>query len=89
MYRPCDARCMYATGEDCECSCGGANHRCGFIGKEEAPSFSPAFKARPFLIPRLIRGKKAQRGNDGLPLFDAKIAHENAQEAAQLTMPLT
>lgn len=22
----CDARCMNATGHDCECSCGGKNH---------------------------------------------------------------
>lgn len=22
----CDARCMNATGHNCECSCGGANH---------------------------------------------------------------
>lgn len=22
----CDARCMNATGHDCECSCGGRNH---------------------------------------------------------------
>lgn len=25
----CDARCMFATGPDCECSCGGANHGIG------------------------------------------------------------
>lgn len=27
--RRCDARCMYAKGPDCECSCGGANHGIG------------------------------------------------------------
>ena len=26
----CDIRCMMATGPDCECSCGGANHGRGF-----------------------------------------------------------
>ena len=26
----CDVRCMTATGPDCECSCGGANHGRGF-----------------------------------------------------------
>jgi hypothetical protein len=25
----CDARCIYAKGPDCECSCGGANHGVG------------------------------------------------------------
>jgi hypothetical protein len=25
----CDARCIYAKGPDCECSCGGANHGAG------------------------------------------------------------
>lgn len=26
MHRLCDDRCTYATGNDCECSCGGKNH---------------------------------------------------------------
>lgn len=26
VNRSCDGRCMAATGGDCECSCGGANH---------------------------------------------------------------
>ncbi len=26
----CDARCMFATGPNCECSCGGANHAIGW-----------------------------------------------------------
>lgn len=25
----CDARCLYATGKLCECSCGGKNHGAG------------------------------------------------------------
>lgn len=29
--RPCDARCLYAKGPDCECSCGGANHGAGHV----------------------------------------------------------
>ncbi len=27
----CDARCQYAKGPDCECSCSGANHGAGWI----------------------------------------------------------
>lgn len=27
----CNARCQGATGHDCECQCGGANHGRGFI----------------------------------------------------------
>jgi hypothetical protein len=27
----CDARCMGATGPNCECSCGGKNHGRGFV----------------------------------------------------------
>lgn len=27
--RPCDARCIYAKGPNCECSCKGANHGAG------------------------------------------------------------
>lgn len=27
--KPCDARCIYAKGPDCECSCAGANHGAG------------------------------------------------------------
>jgi hypothetical protein len=26
----CDARCLAATGPDCECSCGGENHGAGY-----------------------------------------------------------
>jgi hypothetical protein len=26
----CDARCMYATGPDCNCPCGGIGHGAGF-----------------------------------------------------------
>jgi hypothetical protein len=26
----CDASCIYATGNDCDCACQGANHRSGF-----------------------------------------------------------
>lgn len=28
---PCDSRCTHATGPNCECSCGGANHGTGRI----------------------------------------------------------
>ena len=31
----CDARCMYATGKLCECSCGGRNHGAGNLPIEE------------------------------------------------------
>jgi hypothetical protein len=27
--KPCDARCIYAKGPNCECSCSGANHGIG------------------------------------------------------------
>ena len=27
---PCDDRCMFAKGDDCDCYCGGANHKQGF-----------------------------------------------------------
>jgi hypothetical protein len=33
-HRPgirCDARCQYAKGPDCECSCAGANHGRGWM----------------------------------------------------------
>lgn len=26
---PCDDRCMFAKGDDCECECGGRNHKQG------------------------------------------------------------
>jgi len=26
----CDPRCMFAVGPQCECSCAGANHGCGY-----------------------------------------------------------
>jgi hypothetical protein len=26
--KACDGRCMAATGQDCECACGGKNHGC-------------------------------------------------------------
>lgn len=26
----CSAECMFAVGEDCQCACGGVNHRAGF-----------------------------------------------------------
>jgi hypothetical protein len=28
----CDARCIHATGQRCECSCGGENHGIGGLG---------------------------------------------------------
>ena len=28
-HKTCDARCIYARGADCECSCAGANHGAG------------------------------------------------------------
>lgn len=28
---PCDERCQYAMGPNCDCSCGGANHGCGSL----------------------------------------------------------
>jgi len=27
---PCDDRCMFAKGDDCDCYCGGKNHKQGF-----------------------------------------------------------
>jgi hypothetical protein len=27
---PCDDRCMFAKGDDCDCECGGKNHKQGF-----------------------------------------------------------
>lgn len=27
---PCDDRCMFAKGDDCDCECGGENHKQGF-----------------------------------------------------------
>lgn len=29
--KKCDGRCMGATGHNCECSCGGANHGIGMV----------------------------------------------------------
>ena len=26
----CTAECMFAVGDDCDCACGGRNHRAGF-----------------------------------------------------------
>ncbi len=34
---PCDDRCQYATGPICSCSCGGRNHRAGYIHVERVP----------------------------------------------------
>lgn len=31
---PCDYRCMFARGHDCECSCGGKNHGRGDAGAQ-------------------------------------------------------
>lgn len=30
---PCDARCAFAKGHDCQCSCGGKNHGAGHVMK--------------------------------------------------------
>ncbi len=46
--RPCDDRCQYATREFCSCSCGGANHRAGYI-------------APPAKIPVWVRHRDAKR----------------------------
>lgn len=29
---PCDPSCMMATRSECECSCGGENHGCSWLG---------------------------------------------------------
>lgn len=34
---PCDDRCQYATRNVCSCSCGGENHRRGYIHAETVP----------------------------------------------------
>lgn len=44
---PCNAACQYATGPWCSCSCGGANHRRGYINVE--------------MVPKLIRQRDADR----------------------------
>lgn len=36
---PCDDRCQYAWGPWCSCSCGGANHRRGYIDVEMVPAW--------------------------------------------------
>lgn len=47
----CDARCMNATGHQCECACGGANHGAGSVtDKTKALVARPIptwFKPRP------------------------------------------
>lgn len=31
-FVPCTDECMFAKGEDCDCHCGGTNHRVGTFG---------------------------------------------------------
>lgn len=38
----CDARCIYAKGPDCECSCGGANHGAGHQPRTLTPERTDA-----------------------------------------------
>ncbi len=35
--QPCDSRCQYAWGPNCSCSCGGDNHRAGYINPHLVP----------------------------------------------------
>lgn len=51
---PCDDRCQFATGPWCSCSCGGDNHRRGYIYIEMVP----AWKREE------IRERDAKRHND-------------------------
>jgi hypothetical protein len=37
LNHPCDARCLFARGPNCECSCGGANHGCGMPELPQLP----------------------------------------------------
>lgn len=34
---PCDDRCQYAVGPICSCTCGGDNHRAGYIASGQVP----------------------------------------------------
>lgn len=37
--QPCDDRCQYAIGTFCSCSCGGDNHRAGYIHEDLVPAW--------------------------------------------------
>jgi len=42
---PCDGRCTHATGPECECSCGGANHGSGKLVKVATVNNIPVLQA--------------------------------------------
>jgi hypothetical protein len=67
---PCDARCQYAVGPACSCSCGGRNHRRGYID--------------PGLVPAYIRERDAQRHADRLARAAAKSAAARAAHADRM-----
>lgn len=57
---PCDDRCQYATGPICSCSCGGTNHRVGYINVA--------------MVPVWVRERDAQRHADKLARAAGKAA---------------
>lgn len=70
----CDSRCQYAIGNLCECSCGGANHRAGWI----APTFNGEVPAS--LVDR-FRKAAARRAAQGQARREANAARKAAKKA--------
>ena len=66
---PCDDRCMFATGFECDCQCQGVNHQRG----GELSSVQRA-------IPRTVAGRRIPILTAGTPEWDTAWAMYEARE---------
>lgn len=66
---PCDDRCMFAKGDDCDCECGGKNHQKG--------SMLTAVQRE---IPRTVAGRRIPLLTPGTPEWDIAWAMYEARE---------
>jgi hypothetical protein len=67
---PCDDRCQYAVGPVCSCSCGGENHRRGYLGGA--------------LVPAYIRERDAKRHAERASRAASKAAATRKLQAAAM-----
>ena len=66
---PCDDRCMFAKGLDCDCECGGKNHQKGNL-----------LTAVQRAIPRTKAGRRIPLLTQGTPEWDIAWAMYEARE---------
>lgn len=71
---PCDDRCQYAVKNFCSCSCGGRNHRAGYIKVE--------------MVPAWVRKRDADRHAAKVARAEARVAKARAAKADQVAEQL-